>query len=112
MKPVSQLYEKYSNVAAHRENHFAKILGLPLFLGLKLNFTNLGYAIDESRNLRAEEAFQVLNGGQSVLHRIVQKAGCNRGFIQLHLGKNASHRHRVHEIWLTGHSVWPTDLLE
>ncbi len=35
----------------------------------------------------------------------MQKTGCNRGFVQLHLSKDACHGHRVHKVGLAGYSL-------
>ena len=95
VQTVSELDEQHPDVLGHRQYELAKILGLFRLIGLQLDARQLGHAVDEPADFRAEQPLDVVEGGDCVLDRVVQEAGHDRGAVELHLGEDAGDLDRV-----------------
>jgi len=78
MQAVSQFDQDDANVLAHRQNHLAPGLGL-LFLAIhKIQLAQLGNAVYQVADLRAEFFFyQVKGDALNVFHGVMQQRGCD-----------------------------------
>ena len=94
--------EQHPDVLGHREDELAEILGLLGLIRLQLDARQLGHAVDEPGDFGAEQPFDVVEGGDRVLDRVVQQPGHDRGAVELHLGENAGDLDRMREIRVAG----------
>lgn len=72
---------------------------------LDIHFGYLGnfcHPPDDIADLLAEKFGQVFPGVLRVLDHVVQQAGGNGYFVQLHVGQDPGHGQRVGDIWLVG----------
>ena len=75
VQPVGELDQQHANVLGHGEEELAEILGLFGLIGLQLDPRQLGDTVDEPGDLATKHPFDVVEGGDRVLDRIVQQPG-------------------------------------
>ena len=102
MQPVGQLDEDDADVVDHRQEHLAEVLGLALLARRKRDRADLGDALDDVGDLRAEELRDALDGGQGVFDDVVEQAGGHRHHVELHVRQEVGHFERVHQVGLPG----------
>ena len=88
VQPVSQLDQQHANIVRHGEQEFAQIFCGLLSLGLGgdfflLDLAQLGHAIDQPRDIGAEQPFNLFGRGQRVFQRVVEQGGNDRVLIEL-----------------------------
>ena len=98
MQTVRQLDQQHAQVLAHGEQELAQVFRRALVLGHHLDLGELGDAIDQPRNVGAEELLDLLDRGQRIFHGIVEQRGDDRLLIELQLGHQARNLDRVAEI--------------
>ena len=98
VQPVSELDQKHADIVRNREQEFAQILRRALILGLRLDFRQLGNAIDQPRNFRPEARLDVFNRRQRVLHRVVEQGGDDRVLVHFEVGHQPGDLDRMAEI--------------
>ena len=81
-----------------REQEFAQVLGGALILRLRLDLAKLGHAVDQPRDVGAEQLLDLLGGGDRVLDRVVEDRGDDRLVVELQVGEDAGDFDRVAEI--------------
>ena len=91
VQTVGKFYHHYTYVLCHCKKHLAHVFRLFLFLVVKLNFVQFGYACNKVGNFVAELFPQVGIGNVGVLHRVVQKRSTYRGHVKTHVHKNVRH---------------------
>ena len=62
VQAVGQFDEDDANVVDHGQHHLAQVFCLLLFAGGEINFADLGYALDDMRDLLAEFLADVDDG--------------------------------------------------
>ncbi len=67
-------------------------------IGLQLDAGELGDAVDELADLRAEQPLDFFERRGGVLDRVVEQPGGDRGRVELHLGQDARDPQRMGEI--------------
>ena len=97
---IGELDQDDADVARHRQQHLAEVLGLALLARGPGDLAQLGHALDQELDLGAEQAADVLGGGAGVLDAVVQQAGADRRHVQAQLGDDAGHAHRVDDVGL------------
>ena len=108
VRAVRQLDEDDADVLAHRQDHLTDGLRLLLHARGKIKPFELGDAIHQQRDLRAELlADDVQRHVLAVLHRVMQKARGDCRRIQHQLGQNARHNHGMDEVRLAGFALLP-----
>ncbi len=101
VEAVAELDEQHADVARHRDQHLAEVLGLPVFLRGEVDLAELGDAVDEERDLGAELAlFDVLDGRQRVLDDVVEQPRADAGHVEPELGDDAGDGSRMDEVRL------------
>jgi hypothetical protein len=98
--PIGQLHENHANVVDHREEHLAKILGLPLLGGRKRNRADLGDALDDVGHLRTEQLVNPFDGRQRIFDDVVQQAGRNGHGIELEVDEELGDGQGVNKVGL------------
>ena len=81
-----------------REQELAQILGRPLVLGLRLDLAELGDAVDQPRDVLAEQLLDLLGRRERVLDRVVEDGGGDRLVVELEVGEDAGDLDRMAEI--------------
>lgn len=101
VQPVRQLHQQHAQILAHGQQELAQVLRRALLFGHRLDLGELGHAIDEPCHIGPEELLDLVDGGQRVLHRIVEQRGDDRFDIELQLGHQPRHLDRMAEIGVT-----------
>ena len=86
---VGQLDEQHTQVASHGQDELLEVLGLRGFLGGEVQLVELGDAVDEFGDLRAEADFDVADVDLGVFYHVMQEAGDDGDFVELHIGQKA-----------------------
>ncbi len=102
VQSVGELDQDDADVIDHGQQHLAKILGLPLFARRELDGAELGDALDNVRDVGAEELLDALDRRLRVLDDVVEQAGGDRHDVELHVGEEIGHLERVDEVRLPG----------
>ena len=112
VKPVRQLDKNDPDVLGHCQKHFPEVFRLFLyFIPGIVQLTQLGDAVHDFRNLRAEFRRQLLLCHDRIFQDIVQEAGSNALLIQLQLRKDDRHAERMDNVRLPGLSfLFPVSL--
>lgn len=101
VEPVTELDQQHPEVLGHCHDHFPEALGLPVLPGAEVDVVQLGQAVDEPRDLRAEMARDVAERRVGVLDDVMQQAGADAGGIQPQVSDDPCYTRRVHEIGLS-----------
>jgi hypothetical protein len=101
VNPVGELDENDANIFPHGAEHLAKVLCLLLFAAAKVGPAQFRHTVNQSSNFLAEDALQLIEGGQSVLDRVMQQTTDDAGLIELQVANDACYRERMNEIRLT-----------
>ncbi len=72
-----------------------------LTVGLIVNFTQFGIAIDNHGNGWSEQFLDIAQRGTGIFGNVVQVARANRFRIHLEVGQDTSNLNRVDNVWLT-----------
>ena len=95
VQAVGQLHEDHAHVARHRQQHLAEVLGLLLDLALELDLVELGQAVDEGGDRRAEALDQLVLLDVLVFHDVMQQRGHDGLCVELPLGADFRHGDRM-----------------
>ena len=98
VQAVGELDQQNADVVRHGKQEFAQVLGGALVLGLRLDLGQLGDAIDQSRDVAAEQARDLFGRGDRILDRVVEDRGGDRLVVEPQVGEDARHLDRVAEI--------------
>jgi hypothetical protein len=100
VQAVGQLDQHHADVVHHGQDHLADALGLGFFARGKIDFADLGDALDDVCHLFAELRANVVNRDRGVFHGVVQQAGGDGGGVETHVGQHGRHFQRVHQVRL------------
>ena len=89
VQPVGELDQQHADVVAHREQELAQILRGALVFGLRLDLAELGDAVDQPRDVLAEQPLDLLGRRERVLDRVVEDRGDDRLVVELEVGEDA-----------------------
>ncbi len=95
VEAVGELDDEHADVARHRHDELAVVLGLVLLLAVEVDLRQLGDAVHQRAHLGAEEALDVVEAGAGVLHRVVQQGRRHRGPVEAEPGADAGAPERV-----------------
>ena len=107
VQAVGELDEDDAQVARHRQQHLAEVLGLGLFLRAEFDLVELGQAIDQLGRHLAEALGDLRLGDVGVLHHVVEERGDQRLGIEIPVGDQRAHRDRVADVGLTADAELP-----
>ena len=100
MGAVGELDQDDAQVAHHREQHLAEVLGLRFLAVLEADLIELGDPVDDLGHIVAEAAGDVGLGDRGVLDDIVQDRAHDGVGIQMQLGEDLRRRDRVGDVGL------------
>ena len=98
MNPIGQFYQDNPDIMGHGQDHLADIFRLLVNLFVKGDLADLGDSIDDVGHFLAKKFVQIIQGGISVLHRVVQEAADHGNRVQAHLGQEIGNFQRVGQI--------------
>ena len=73
VQTVGQLHQQHADVLRHGQHQLAEILRLLGLVRLQLDARQLGDAVDQARDLLAEQLLDLLERGVGILDRVVQQ---------------------------------------
>ena len=100
VEAIGELHEDDADVVDHRQQHLAEVLRLPLLARRERDGADLGDPLDDVRHLGAEVLLNLLDGGQGVFDDVVQQPGGDGHRIEPHVGEDAGHLERMHQVGL------------
>ena len=100
VEAVGQLDQHHAEVGDHGQEHLPEGLGLLLLLRDVGIAGDLGDAVDEVGDVRAEGLLQRLLGGQRIFQHVVQEPDGDGGLVEAHLGQDVGDVERVDKIRL------------
>ena len=102
VQAVGELNDDDADVLAHRDEHFADILGLLLLARGIRDSAHLCDAVDKAGNLGAKHLAQLVQIDLCILHDIVQKPRTHAFRVHAQLHKDTGDRDRMGDIWGAG----------
>ena len=102
VEAVGQLDYQDAEVLGERNQHLPHAGRLLLLPGVEVEQLQLGHAVHDQPDLRAEVPLQVLEADGCVLHGIVEEGGHHRGVVEPLAGDDGCHRHRMVDVRLAG----------
>ncbi len=101
VQSVSELHEEHADVPRHRDQHLAEALRLLVLLAREVDSPELGDAVDQERDLVAEELLDLVVGRVGVLDRVVEQGRAHARGVELHVGDDPGDAHRMDEVGIT-----------
>ena len=95
VETVGELDQQHADVARHRHDHLAHVLGLRQLAGLELQLVELRQAVDDLGDIVAELLAEPVEGDGRVLHGVVQQRRLERRRVQAQVGEDLRHRQRM-----------------
>ena len=104
---VGELDQDHAQIARHRQQHLAEVLGLRLFLRAELDLVELGQAIDQLGGGLAEALGDLRLADVGVLHDVVEERGHQRLGVEVPVGDQLGDRHRMGDVGLAADAELP-----
>jgi len=98
VQTIGELDQQHAHVVGDREQELAQVLRLLRLLSHQIEFLQLGEALDQTADLRAEQAVDLRPRRFGVLDRVVQEGGRDGGVIELEIGEDRGDFDRVRKI--------------
>ena len=89
VEAVGELDEQHADVAGHRDDHLANVLGLLLLAGVELETVELRESVDDTRHLGAELLLDVVERDLGVFDGVVQQRRLERRRVEPQVGEDA-----------------------
>ena len=100
MQPVGELDEDHAEVLGHRDHHLADVLRLLLLVRAQRDAAQLGHAVDQAGDLGTELLLHRLRRERRVFDRVMEKGRRERFGVELEIGQDGRHLHRVVHVLL------------
>ena len=101
MQAIGQLHQDHADVVDHRQQHLAEVFRLPLFARRKGDGADLGDALHHVSDFGPEMLLDFFDRRQRVFDDVVEQAGGNCHRIEPHVGQDARHFQRMHQVRLS-----------
>ena len=101
VQAIGELDQQDADVAGHRHDHLADVLGLRELSGLELQLVELRQAVDDLGDVLAELVPDPIERDGGVLDRVVQQRGLERGRVEPQVGEDLGNGQRVLDVGLT-----------
>jgi hypothetical protein len=102
VEPIDELDQEDANVLGHRDQHLPEALGLALPGGGEFDSRDLGQPLHEEADLLTEEAIDLVETGEGVLHGVVEQSRDDGHVIEAHVHEDPRHFERMDQIGLPG----------
>ena len=107
VEAVGELDHDDADILCHREEHLTIVLELYILLRHVLNASELCHAVDQYRNILAEQFLHLLDGRVRVLDDIVQKRRADRLIVHMQPRENVGDMERMDDVRLAGDARLP-----
>ena len=107
VEAVGELDHDDADILCHRKEHLTIIFELYILLGHVLNAPELCHAVDQYRNILAEQFLHLLDGRVRVLDDIVQKRRADRLIVHMQPRENVGYMERMDDVRLAGDARLP-----
>ena len=107
VEPVRELDQDDPRVVGHRHDHLPVVLGLGLLAGLEADPGQLGDALDEVRDVRAELLPNLVDRRARVLHDVVEERRRDGLLVEVKLCADLRDSERMLDELLTGAARLP-----
>ena len=107
MHAVGELDQDHAQVAHHRQQHLAEVLGLRFLAALELDLIELGDAIDDLGDVVAEARGDVGLGDRRVFDDVVQDRADDGVGIEVQVGEDFGRRDRMGDVGFAARRFWP-----
>jgi hypothetical protein len=104
MKPVSQLYQKDSQILAYGQEHFSEIFCLMLLERMEMNLAYLCKPVDNNGNFVVKGIPDVINRCKAVFDRVMQESGSDCHRPQMEPCRQQCNFKGMIQIWLSAQS--------
>jgi hypothetical protein len=101
VEAIGELHEEHTDVAGHRHDHLADVLGLGQLTAAELELVELGEPVDDPRDLVAELPLDVAEADRGVLDRVVEEGGGQGGGVQTEVGEDRGDGDGVLDVGVT-----------
>ena len=105
VQAIRELDEQHPHILGDGQQQLAKIFRLFGALGDEIQLLELGQAIDQARDLGAEEMLDLLLRGGGVLDRVVQDRSHDGGVVKPEVGEDGGDFERMGEIRIARRSL-------
>ncbi len=102
VQAVGELDQKHAHVLRDRQQQLAQVLRLLGLLGDEVELLELGQALDQLADVRAEQLVDLGPGGGGVLDRVVQQRDGDRRLVEVQIGEDGGDFERMREIGIAG----------
>ena len=102
VQPVGELDQQHAHVLGNRQQQLAQVLRLLGLLRDQVELLQLGQALDQLADIRAEQLVDLLAGRRGVLDRVVQQRDGDRRLVEMHVGEDRRDFERMREIGIAG----------
>jgi hypothetical protein len=102
VQPIGELDQQYPHVVGDRQQELAQILRLLGFLGDEVELLELGQALDQRADIRAEHLVDLGAGGGGVLDGVVQERRRDGRVVELEIGEDRGDLERMGKIGIAG----------
>ncbi len=92
MQAVGELDQDHADIVDHGQQHLADAFRLALLARCKVEFAQLGDAVDAAGHLVAKLFAHLLDGGGRILNHIVQETGLEADHVHVHVRELAGNQ--------------------
>ncbi len=107
VEAVAELHQEHADVARHRHDHLAEVLGLAVLLGGEVDLRELGDAVDQESDLVSEFVVDVVERAQGVLDDVVQEPGADARRVEPELGDDPGNGRGMDEVRVAALALLP-----
>ena len=107
VEPVGELDDENADVLAHRQEHPAQVLRLPLLFAFELQGSQFGDTLDEQRHFFPEVVLHIFFSIGSIFDDIVQQTAHDGHLVHAEFCQDLRHRDGMDQIRLAGLSELP-----
>ena len=101
VEAICELYEKHADIARNGEQKLPEVLGLLGLFRDEIEALDLGEAVDERADLRAEQLIDLGAGGVGVFDDVVEECGCDGRVVETEIGQDGGDFEGVGEIGIS-----------
>ena len=111
VQAVGELDQQHAHVFGDRQQQLAQVLRLLGLLGDEVELLELGQALDQLADFRAEQLVDLGAGRGGVLDRVVQQRDRDGRLVEMHVGEDRGDFERMREIGIAGGALLMAMLL-
>ena len=105
VRAIGELDQDHAQIAHHRQQHLAEVLGLRLLAVLEADLIELGDAIDDLGDIVTEARGDIGLGDRGVFDDVVQDRPDDGVGVQMQVGEDLGGRHRMGDVRFAGDTL-------